>query len=422
MEAEPTRSDPLRVLVLVQGTLGERLAGPEIRAWEIVRAFARDHEVTAAAQVDSERSREGIRVVPYNRRTVRREIVDHDVVIGPVIPPYALVSASHCLKVADLYDPVWLELATAGGRAGRRRARRREHLLDLNMRAADLLVCANEPQEESIRERLEGVGRTTPPPPLLTVPMGLPDAPRQGVGRPLRERFPAIGADDPLVLWWGSVWRWLDAATAIRAIGQLSERRPDLRMVITAGKPANAATDPLNGTEDARRLASELGLLDRHVFFLDEWVPFDERHHYIGDATVGITLHADTPEAPLAARARYMDCVWASLPLVLARGDQMADRLADAGAAILVSPGDTAAAAAAIETLIGVPGRLEVAQEGCAKVAAEFHWPSLLEPLVGAVEDAAAARDGRSEGSLRAWVDAADYYCGRAVDLALLSS
>src|SRR5439155_902947 len=83
-------------------------------------------------------------------------------------------------------------------------------------------------------------------------PMGLPAPPPPAAGHALRERFPAIGPDDPLVLWWGSVWRWLDAHTVVEAIGRLAAGpRPDVRLVITAGRPANAATDAPNVPADA---------------------------------------------------------------------------------------------------------------------------------------------------------------------------
>ena len=102
----------MRVLVLIQGPLGDRLTGPEIRGWEVARAFAARHEVTAAASVASPHVREGITVVPRTRRRILSEVMRHDVVIGPVIPPYALMTLSgrRCLRVADLYDPVELEL------------------------------------------------------------------------------------------------------------------------------------------------------------------------------------------------------------------------------------------------------------------------------------------------------------------------
>ena len=129
-------------------------------------------------------------------------------------------------------------------------------------------------------------------------------------------------------------------------------------------------------TEEVRELARRRGLLDRNVFFLDEWVPFDERDRYLADADVGITLHADTPEASIAARARYMDYVWASLPTVLAAGDEIADRLAAAGAAVLVPPHDPAATAAALEQLLADPDRLASARAACRVVADEFRWPA----------------------------------------------
>jgi glycosyltransferase involved in cell wall biosynthesis len=423
METAPTEltAPPMRVLVMILGSLGDRLTGPEIRGLEIARAFAQRHEVTAIAKVTEETSRDGLRVVPLSRRNLLRELDRNDVVIGAVIPPYAMVAGGDILRVADLYDPVALELATVGGRRGARLARQRNRINDLHLRAADLVVGANERQVGRIQAELEALTGPSDRE-VLTVPMGLPTAPAQTVGHPLRDRFPEIGPQDPLVLWWGSVWRWLDATTAVEAIGLLAERRPDIRMVITAGRPPNAATDPLNVTEDVRRVARERGLLDRHVFFLDEWVPFDDRHSYLADATLGITLHADTAEAPLAARARYMDCVWASLPLVLARGDEVAERLAEAGAAILVPPHDAAATADAIEALLADPTRLDSARQACRRVAEEFEWPTLLAPLVDAVERAVSNGSRRDVQSLRVATDAGRYYLGQALDRVLLRS
>lgn len=217
------------------------------------------------------------------------------------------------------------------------------------------------------------------------------------------------------MLWWGSVWRWLDAGTAIEAIGRLAATRPDVRFVITAGKPPNAATDPLNVTDEARDLARRTGLLDRNVFFLDAWVPFEERHRYLGDADVGLTLHAATEEASLAARARYMDYVWASLPSVLAEGDEVGDRLAQAGAARLVPPRDPEATAATLDKLLGDRDSLANARQACRDVAAEYRWDALVAPLVAGVEslDLAAGSTSRTLGVAR---EAVGYYARRVVD------
>jgi glycosyltransferase involved in cell wall biosynthesis len=407
----------MRVLVLIQGPLGDRPTGPEIRGWEMARAFATRHAVTAAASVDHAHVRDGIAIVPRTRRRILAEIMRHDVVIGPVIPPYALMALSgrRCLRVADLYDPVDLELGTLEGWRARRATAQQRAGRDMHLRWSDVVVCANERQLERTRRDLQDVTRRDGGPALFTVPMGLPDLPEASTDHLLRAHFPAIGADDPVVLWWGSVWRWLDAGTAIEAIGRLAASRPDVRLVITAGKPSNAATDRLNTTEEARDLARRAGLLDRNVFFLDEWVPFEERHRYLCDADVGITLHGATEEASLAARARYMDYVWAALPSVLAEGDEVGDRLAAAGAARLVAPHDPTATAAALDALLGDPAALRRAQQACRDVAAEYEWHTLVAPLVEGIEalDPAARSAGRALGVARA---AGGYYARRLVD------
>jgi glycosyltransferase involved in cell wall biosynthesis len=407
----------MRILVLIQGSLGTRQAGPEIRGWEIVRALSSQHDVTAAAAVTEPTTHAGVPVVPRSRRSILREMRNHDAILGTAIPPYALTGHPRCLRIADLYDPVELELGTAEGWRARRQAALQRAHRRLQLRWADVVMCANNRQMESIRSDLATIDRPAPAR-TLTVPMGLPAPPPPAEGHPLRDRFEAIGADDPLVLWWGSAWRWLDAPAAVEAVGMLAERRPDLRLVITAGRPSNTATDQLNATEEVRALARERGLLDRHVFFLDEWVPFDERHTYLADADLGIALHADTPEAVLAARARYMDYVWASLPSVLTEGDEVADQLAGAGAASLVPPRDITAIAAAIDGLLSDRDRLDAARSACQAVAAEFQWPELLAPLLDCLAEGPAAERSALEG-LHAAGQAGRFYARRLVDYAL---
>jgi glycosyltransferase involved in cell wall biosynthesis len=404
----------LRVLVLIQGALGERLTGPEIRGWEIVRSFSASHAVTVVAPVAEEHLREGIRVLPRTRRRVVAELLRHDVVVGPVIPPYALTALAgrRCLRVADLYDPVDLELGTLDGVRARRAAALRRAGRRLQLRWADLVLCANERQLERVRDDLADLAGRDKAPLALVVPMGLPEPPPGTNGHPLRDRFGPIGREDPVVLWWGSVWRWLDAGTAIEAVGRLARTRPDLRLVVTAGKPPNAATDRLNTVEEARDLAARAGLLDRHVFFLDEWVPFDQRHAFLSDADVGLTLHADTPEASLAARARYMDYVWASLPCVLAAGDEVADEMAVAGAARLVPPRDVAATADALGALLGDAPALRTARRACQDLARCYRWSSLLEPLVSRVESLERRAYAPAE-VLRVAAGAGGYYARR---------
>ena len=122
-----SRREPRRVLVHAAGELGERLAGPEIRALEFAKALSAEYEVTLAAQRSTAGERDGIRVVPSSRRRLLREAVRHDAILSACLPPYllALRPLRGLVAIADLYDPHEHELAAlAGGPRARARATR----------------------------------------------------------------------------------------------------------------------------------------------------------------------------------------------------------------------------------------------------------------------------------------------------------
>jgi glycosyltransferase involved in cell wall biosynthesis len=380
---QPGPEAPLRVLVLVQGQLSEKMSGPEIRGFEIAKALAGRHRVTAAVRAASVGARDGVAVVPFTRRRILREALRHDVVIAPCVPPFLFaVKAIRSLRlVSDLYDPVEVELATVAGLD--REARVAGAALRIQLRFADLVLCAGTRQ----RQRLEGeLGASAATKPLRELPFGLPAPPPPSSRRPLRERFAAIAEEDTVVLWWGSIWPWLDAEGAIRAFEAVAEARPDVKLVFASGRRAGAHGDRLSAAEAARELARERGLLDHSVFFIDDWIPYDERHQYLQEADLGLVLHRDTPEAKLAARARYMDYLWAGLPCVLARGDEIADRFAAAGFATLVPANEPPATTSALLRALDDPSWLSGARGSSTELAREYEWASLVRPLEQALE------------------------------------
>jgi glycosyltransferase involved in cell wall biosynthesis len=410
----------MRILVVVHGTVGTHVTGPEIRGWEIARALAARHEVTVAVHDPPAPERDGHRLVPFTRGRLSREARDHDAVVAPILPPYlftALRGAS-TITVSDQYDPVHLELSVSTDQPGVARVLGSQRLVRrVQLRFADVIACAAERQRAMLLEELDAIPeRRAAPPAIVTVPFGLADPPEPSRAGALRARFPQIGADDPVVLWWGKVWRWFDAGTAIRAFEIVTRKRPDARLVISAGKAPKEGFDRSATTEEARDLARERGLLDRNVFFLDEWVRFDQRHELLHDADVGLTLHAETAEAPFAARARYMDYLWASLPCVLAHGDEVADRLGVTGFARLVAPGAAEEAAQAILGLIEDRRARESARRAGRALADEYRWSTVVRPLAEAIEERAAqARPARA--LTRPLVrDVGAYYLRRTVD------
>jgi glycosyltransferase involved in cell wall biosynthesis len=363
-------------LLLAEGSV-DRPRGPVIRALGLARGLSQTHSVTVAARGGTA---EGYRSTPYTRSALMRETRAQDAMIAPWIPPYLLAGlvGERPRFIADLYDPLDLELDPEDAGGELMHARR---LTMLQVQLADAVLCGSESQRDRVGELLSRSGRR-PLPPLAVVPFGLDPPPPAATSRPLRERFPVIGPEDPVVLWWGSLWQWLDPITAIDAIVRLRERVPGIRLVFTAGRSNDAPADELDASSTARAAAQRAGVLGDTVLFLDDWVPFDQRHEYLRDATLGITLHRNDAEADLAARARYLDFLWTRLPCVISSGDPFGTRLRDAGLASLVPPRDAGAVADAIEARLATPPAGAAAEA----LAEELRWERAVTPLLELLE------------------------------------
>ncbi len=245
-------------------------------------------------------------------------------------------------------------------------------------------------------EELESVGRVGPSAPAVgIVPYGLPEAPERNGETPIRRYFPQIKESDKIVLWWGKIWSWFDPETAIKAFVPLARSRPEVKLVITAGRAPDPEADAFSLDWKARELAGQHGLLDKSVFFVDDWIPYAERHTWLHEADLGLTLHADTAEAEFAARARYMDYLWAGLPCILARGDEVAAEFGRAGAAVLVEPGDADAVTRATIRLLDDRDALDRAREAAGVLADRYRWGTIARDLNRMIEQVAARRGHR---------------------------
>jgi glycosyltransferase involved in cell wall biosynthesis len=411
----------MRIMVLAAGPMDERLAGPEIRALEFTKALSKDFEVTLLAQRSEPTTRDGVRVLPARRQVVASEAARADVVLSPFLPPY-LLALKPLLKfsaISDQYDPYELELATLPNKNRERHLRTLVKFRALQLRQADVVLCAAERQREALtraasQEVVRGERLRIEP---VVIPFGISPPPSGTGRRRLREHFPAIGADDKVIIWWGSVWKWLDAETVIQAVGEIAQHRADIKLVITAGQPPNKNSSKFDATESAVALARDLGLDGRSVFFLQDWIPYEERYDYLKDADLGITLHRSDQEARLAARARYMDYLSVGIPCVLGRGDEVADDFETAGYAVLVDQPDPSSLARQLLALLDDPTELERRRAAGMRLAQERQWSAIGEHLRAVVRTSVDRRRGRSIGA-----QASDlgltlvYYWRRVVD------
>jgi glycosyltransferase involved in cell wall biosynthesis len=414
-----------RILVPVSGALGEDLAGPQIRAVEFAKALGREYEVTLASGAGTDGERDGVRVIAADRPRLLRESARHDAILAGSFPPYLLACKSlhRFVAITDQYDPHDHEIATKQqtDRQRDRELRTRAAWQKLQLRYADIVLCASERQRtQLLRGRDSTPGSRSRGPDPVVVPFGIPDPPPPSSRRPLHERFPQLADGDTLVLWWGSVWRWLDADTAVRAFATIAASRPDLKLVITAGRPPHGGSERFyNAADDVRALAADLGVLGSTVLFLDEWIPYDRRHDYLREADIGLTLHRHAEEARLAARARYMDYLSAELPCVLGRGDETAEEFGAAGFATLLdspSPNDLAAALLA---LADDPGKLPAARAAGHSLAAQHRWSAVGAKLSETVAAVSVRRPTSGRAALGLLGRTGAYYARRVHHRAL---
>jgi hypothetical protein len=130
--------------------------------------------------------------------------------------------------------------------------------------------------------------------------------------------------------------------------------------------------------EEARRLA----LLDRAVFFLPGWVPFEQRQDYLLEADLGVSAHPATVETRFAFRTRVLDYLWAGLPMVLTSGDYFSELAERAGLGLSVPPGDVEAWVRAILHLTGNTELRRQIKARLADVASQFTWNQAAQPLL----------------------------------------
>jgi glycosyltransferase involved in cell wall biosynthesis len=375
-----------RVLVVSAEPVGERMAGPAIRAYELARALSGDTRVTLAAPAPSALGDERFELLQAGLAdydALVAAVRDHDVVVAQLLPPRLLarVWREPARLVVDLYNPTVVEVIEATrGKPAASRARLNRivgRAAAAHLAAADLTLCASERQ----RDLWLGVlaGRELLQPDALdhfaVVPFGVRREPPQRADPPVM-RGPLVPADARILLWGGGIWDWLDAPTAIRAVARLPD---DVHLVFQGVKrPALLERDEHAAGARAMVLAGELGLEER-VHFNHDWVPYEQRGAWLLEADLGVSAHPAHLETRFAYRTRIADYLWAGLPVVTSAGDVLGDLVAKRGLGRAVPPGDDAAFADACGELFADPGPARVA---VAQAADELRWDRIVQPLL----------------------------------------
>jgi len=400
-----------KVLVITGDPIGAKLAGPAIRAWNIAEVLSRENDVTlvSLSGIESVIAPFSLtHVAPGDESAFRPLEQWADVIVfqGHAMAVFESLRTTSKIVVVDIYDPMHLEQLEQSralpAEQWNSQVSDATAVLNEQMARGDFFLAASERQRMFWLGQLAALGRINPSnyngdPDLdgliSVVPFGLSKDKPEHHRDVLRSTLPGIGADDKVLLWSGGLYNWFDPATLIRAVAELSKRHDDVRLFFQGTKHPHPGVPEMAIVAESRALASELGVLDRAVFFNSSWVDYADRQNYLTEANVGVSTHYSHIETTFSFRTRILDYLWAELPMVVTEGDYFAELVTAESLGIAVPAGDVAALASALEKVLYDAEFAEDAVQNIRRVKERFTWDVVLQPLVSFVSESRHARD-----------------------------
>lgn len=343
----------LSVVVATPDAVGERMAGPGIRAMQLARELAKHFDTKLIARGDS-----------------RDALRDADVLIGQPVRGFRKRRGQRI--VYDLFDPNVLELRELYGNAPS--IRQRIHLaaewsrLTFALRHADLLMCAA-PRQREFYQQLQSSDT-----PWIEVPFGVD----------LEETRVCPKPQDNVIVWGGGLWEWLDPGLAVDAVLRLNREGVRCRLLFLGrARPNPHAVDRRREDRFDALLARGNGLVDAN----QDWVPYRERLSWLRAGKVAIMLHRPTAEAVYSIRTRLFDAIAAGVPVVATERGFAAELVAAEGLGVVVPAGDEEAVAQAIRRLLTDDDFHAACVANLVRIRPRFAWEVVTRPLVDAVSE-----------------------------------
>ena len=400
-----------RVLVITGDVVGEKMAGPAIRAWNIASLLSDENDVrlvsSTRATITDLRFDIGT-VSPHRPGSMKphEQWADVIVVQGHGLAQFPSIVSSGKVIVVDIYDPLHLEQLEQGRgqsmEAWDSQVSAATEDLNLQLGVGDFFLCASDRQRSFWLGQLSAVGRVNPynyaknndlDRLIAVAPFGIPSDPPERTRPALRGVVPGIGAGDKVVIWGGGIYNWFDPESLILAVAELAERHDDLRLFFMGTQHPNPNVPEMAAAVRSRQLADELGLTGRVVFFNEAWVEYDDRQNYLLDADLGVSTHFQHVETTFSFRTRILDYLWAGLPILSTEGDSFGDLVAREALGATVPERDVPALVSSIETLLYDEAVANAARAAVAHARETFYWEQAMAPLVEFMRDPSRAPD-----------------------------
>lgn len=402
------------VVIITGDPIGPKIAGPAIRAWHIAEALSAENSVklvTLSGLEPVNAPFELVHVWGGNDYEFAKLEEWADVIIfqGHALQAFESLRNSRKILVVDVYDPMHLEQLEQGrelpAALWKQQVSDATAVLNEQLLRGDFFMCASERQKHFYLGQLAALGRINPTTYeddpdfdrlISVVPFGTSSTPPVHARNVLKGVRPGFGVDDKVLLWSGGLYNWFDPKTLVRAVAALSARHPNVRLFFQGTKHPHPGVPEMQIVADTRELAQELGVLDVSVFFNDSWVEYADRQNYLTEADAGVSTHFSHVETTFSFRTRILDYLWADLPMVVSDGDHFADLVRTEELGIVVPERDVPALTEALEKILFDEKFAAKARKNIERVAEQYTWEVVLEPLVRFVGNPRHAADHTS--------------------------
>lgn len=397
-----------KLLVVTGDSLGKLMAGPAIRAIEMATALSSVAEVRLATTVPTSYRNSSFEVCDVSDSSLRHLVEWADIILfqGALLSTDPWICKTDKILVSDLYDPMHIEnleqqrLAPEGSRYIQ--SLDIVSVMNEQLARADFFLCASEKQRDFWLGQLAAVGRLNPlnyssdtslRNLIDVVPFGVQNTDPFQSDHGIRNVIDGISEEDKVILWGGGIYNWFDPLTLIRALAIISKSHKDIRLVFMGTQHPNPHVPEMKMSFDARELSQQLGLLNKHVFFNEGWVPYEDRANFLLDADLGVSTHLDHLETAFSFRTRILDYLWAGLPIVATGGDTFESIINEFELGKTVEPGNPQMLAEAITSILYFDKEDSNIRNSVRKYSEKLRWQVVLKPLIQFIENPKHAAD-----------------------------
>lgn len=386
-----------KVLLISPDIVAKKMAGPGIRYFNFAKELSTTLEVTLFIpnkETDMDFSKFNFKVIKADKTKLKSVAKDvHSIVMqGIALRLYPFLKRINKPIVVDIYDPITLEnLELRKNLPLSNRIEYHETDLDLileQLGKGDFFLCASEKQKDYWMGMLAALNRVNPATYIAdvnmkkligVVPFGLNNEAPVKTKNVLKGVWKNIAKEDKVIIWGGGIWNWFDPLTLIEAMYIISTKRSDIKLFFMGIGHPTVKMD-ISTAKECIDLSKKYDLFDKNIFFND-WVPYEERQNYLMEADLGISTYFNNLETRYSFRTRILDYLWCDLPMVLTKGDFMAEMVERENIGSCHEEKDAAGLAEAIVKLLDDEKFYKQCEENIESLKEAYKWKNAVKDL-----------------------------------------